>query len=137
MAKTSSSKQKDNRTTDRVEIVTLDAQNFDQFSHFCGRSAKYAEAYDNKSAWLQARFAEGMRYKLFRANERTVGFVEYIPGEYAWRGVAAQGYLFIHCFWVLGKNKGKGYGSRLLKACLKDAQQSGLAGVAVMTSFEH
>ncbi len=111
--------------------------NFDQFTHFCGRSAKYAEAYGNKSDWLQARFAEGMRYKLLQVNGRVAGFLEYIPGEYAWRGVSAGGYLFIHCFWVLGKNKGQGYGTRLLKACLKDAEQNGFAGVAVMTSFEH
>jgi ribosomal protein S18 acetylase RimI-like enzyme len=137
MAQASLSTHESDRDADRIEIVTLDASDLGQFRHFCGRSPKYAQAYENKRSWLQARFAEGMRYKLLRANGRTVGFLEYLPGECAWRGVAAEGYLFIHCFWVLGKNKGRGYGTRLLDDCLKDAQEHGFAGVAVLTSFEH
>lgn len=35
------------------------------------------------------------------------GFIEYLPGEHAWRAVHADGYLFIHCLWVVGKSKGK------------------------------
>ena len=58
-------------------------------------------------------------------------------GENAWRGVSAPGYLFIHCFWILGRNKGKGYGTKLLNACLRDARASGYFGVAVLTSYEH
>jgi len=40
--------------------------------------------------------------------------------------------MFIHCIWVVGKNKGHGYGSKLLQQCLNDAK--GMNGVAVMTS---
>lgn len=60
------------------------------------------------------------------------GFIEYIPGEYAWRGVDAKGYTFIHCIWVIGRHKNKGYGSKLLKACIQDSK--GTKGVAVLTS---
>ena len=41
--------------------------------------------------------------------------------------------MFIHCLWVVGKSKGKGYGSMLLEACLADAQRQGADGVAMVT----
>ena len=62
------------------------------------------------------------------------GFIEYIPGEYAWRAVRAKGYTFIHCLWVVGKSKGKGCGTFLLNECIKDAKNSGMHGVAMVTS---
>jgi hypothetical protein len=63
-----------------------------------------------------------------------VGFVEYIPGEVAWRAVDAAGYMIVHCLWVVGKGKKKGYGSRLLEECVQDARVSGMHGVAMVTS---
>jgi hypothetical protein len=63
-----------------------------------------------------------------------VGFVEYIPGEYAWRAVHSKDYLVIHCLWVVGKCKKKGYGTRLLDECIEHAQKIGKQGVAMVTS---
>jgi len=40
--------------------------------------------------------------------------------------------MVIHCIWVVEKNKKHGYGSSLLKECLKYAK--GMNGVAVVTS---
>jgi len=63
------------------------------------------------------------------------GFIEYAPGEYAWRAVDAKDYMFIHCIWITpNKYKDKGYGSRLVKECIKDAEKQGKTGVAVITS---
>lgn len=62
------------------------------------------------------------------------GFIEYIPGEYAWRAVQAEGYMLIHCLWIVGKSKGKGLSSFLLNECLKDAKATGMRGVAMVTS---
>ena len=62
------------------------------------------------------------------------GFIEYIPGEYAWRPVEASGYLFIHCLWVVGKSKGKGFAKLLLEECCADARRVGAQGVAMVTS---
>ncbi|MDX2437380.1 MAG: hypothetical protein QNL88_10050 [Acidobacteriota bacterium] len=41
--------------------------------------------------------------------------------------------MFIHCLWVVGKSKGKRYGSLLLETCLADAQRRGADGVAMVT----
>ena len=125
------------RESGRVRIVKLTAANFAEFRHFCCRSPKYLAYYNRKSAWLLERFDEGLEYRLLQVDGATAGFLETIPGEKAWRGVSAPGYLFIHCFWILGRNKGKGYGTKLLNACLRDARASGYVGVAVLTSYEH
>ena len=61
--------------------------------------------------------------------------IEYIPGEYAWRAVNAQGYMFIHCLMINKREfKGKGYGAKLLEHCIADAGKAKMLGVAVMTS---
>jgi L-amino acid N-acyltransferase YncA len=120
-----------------VEIITVDADNVDQYGFFCYKSKPKTEGYRRKLAWLEGRFAEGMKIKILYEGKRSVGFVEYIPGEYAWRAVDAAGYMVIHCLWVVGKGKRKGYGSRLLQECVKDARELGLRGVAMVTSSGH
>jgi hypothetical protein len=40
----------------------------------------------------------------------------------------------IHCIWVVGRAKKKGYGSLLLHECLRDAREMEMQGVAMVTS---
>jgi L-amino acid N-acyltransferase YncA len=120
-----------------LRIVTVDAENVDEEGFFCYKSKPKTEGYRRKLVWLRDRFAEGMRIKIVYEGKRSVGFVETIPGEYAWRAVEAAGYTVIHCLWVVGKGKKKGYGSCLLEECVKDARESGLHGVAMVTSSGH
>ena len=85
---------------------------------------------------MRRRFDEGLRYLLFRNEQgKPLGFLEYVPGEYAWRPVEAKGWLFVHCLWVypLGQKVG-GLGGRLIRACLDEARAAGAAGVAAMVS---
>jgi L-amino acid N-acyltransferase YncA len=117
------------------EIIAVDAGNVDRLGFFCYMSKPKAPGYRRKRAWLAARFDEGLRIKmLHETGGRTVGFIEYLPGEYAWRAVNAAGYLVIHCLWVVGQGKGKGHGTRLLQACLADARAEGWRGVAMVAS---
>ena len=95
-------------------------------------SKKKSEGYQRKLRWFKDRFAEGMRIKMLALPER--GFIEYIPGEHAWRAAHADGYLLIHCLWVVGKSKGKGFSSALLDACVADAKKQRMKGVAMVTS---
>jgi GNAT superfamily N-acetyltransferase len=116
-------------------IKNIDASNVGENGFFCYMSKPKSPGYRQKREWLEARFAEGMCIKiLHEVGGRDVGFIEYIPGEYAWRAVHAPEYLVIHCLWVVGKGKGKGYGSRLIQECLQDARAQGKAGVAILTS---
>jgi hypothetical protein len=45
--------------------------------------------------------------------------------------------MVIHCLWVVGKGKGKGYASRLIEECLADARTQKTRGVAMLTSDLH
>jgi GNAT superfamily N-acetyltransferase len=115
-----------------VEILDVNADNVDELGFFCYMSKRKSEGYQRKLAWVKERFAEGMRIKLLKLPDR--GFIEYMPGEKAWRGVNADGYLVIHCLWVVGKSKKQGHAKALLKACVDDARTSGMKGVAMVTS---
>ena len=92
--------------------------------------------FQSKVEWLQRRFTEGLRFLLFRDGEgRPLGFLEYVPGENAWRPVDARGWLFVHCLWVYprGQRVG-GLGSRLIQACLEEARRQRAIGVAAIVS---
>ena len=119
-----------------VIIIDIDKNNISQYPPKCFLNPKN-EGYQIKRAWLEKRFSEGLKIKqLYLEKERKcIGFIEYVPGEYAWRAVDAKGYMFIHCIWISpNKYKEKGYGSLLVKACIKDAKKEGMYGVVVVTS---
>jgi len=94
------------------------------------------QGYQPKVEWLQKRFAEGVRILLFRDEKgKPLAFIEYVPGEYAWRPVDANSWLFVHCLWVYPEGqKVGGLGSRLIRACVEEARQVGATGVAAMVS---
>jgi N-acetylglutamate synthase-like GNAT family acetyltransferase len=57
-----------------------------------------------------------------------------LPGEFSWRAVHADGYMLIHCFWVVGKSKGREFGAALLDECVAEAKRLKMKGVAMVTS---
>jgi hypothetical protein len=122
-------------------IVEIDKDNLDDYGLLCQKSKKSGEGYRNKVKWVKERFKEGLGIRLLLVNEGpkrgliSKGFIEYIPGEFAWRGIDAKGYMVIHCIWVVGWTRGHGYGAELLEQCENDSQ--GMNGVAVVTSDKH
>jgi len=117
-------------------IIDVDEKKIEQYPPVCFLNLKN-EGYLIKKDWLLKRFAEGLKIKLlyFEGDKKCFGFIEYIPGEYAWRAVDAEGYLFIHCIWITpNAMKQKGYGSLLVKECIEDAQKEDKLGAAVVTS---
>jgi ribosomal protein S18 acetylase RimI-like enzyme len=121
-----------------VTIITVDETTIAQYQKgpSCFLNPKN-EGYQIKREWLEKRFAEGLTIKVLYSKEeqKVVGFIEYVPGEKAWRAVDAKGYLFIHCLWVSpNKYKEKGHGSRLVNECITDAKKEDKYGVAVVTS---
>lgn len=114
------------------KIITVTKDNVDVEGFFCFMSQKKKPGYAQKLEWLKNRFDEGLVIKKLELPER--GFIEYIPGEFAWRSVNAIDFMVIHCIWVVGKSKGKGLGRVLLSECEKDAKSKGFKGVAVVVS---
>ncbi len=117
-----------------MKIIDVNEQNVTETGFFCRMSRKKTDGYQRKLSWLRARFSEGLKIKMLDLSEGGRGFIEYIPGEHAWRAVRADGYMIIHCLWVVGSSKGKGYAGMLLEECLADARKEGLKGVAMVTS---
>ena len=117
-----------------MRIIDVTAENVEETGFFCLMSRRKSEGWKRKLEWLRARFDEGLRIKILDLSEGGRGFIEYIPGEYAWRPVEASGYFFVHCLWVVGKSKGNGYAKLLLEECLADAKASGAQGIAMVTS---
>lgn len=119
-----------------VDIVEVNSENISEHGFFCVTNPKH-EGYKTKMEWLKERFSEGLKIKLLYlpGEKRAGGFIEYMPGEHTWRVVDADGYMVIHCIFIeKRKNKGKGYGSMLIKECIEDAENEGMKGVAVVTS---
>lgn len=115
----------------KIKIVNVTPENVSEYEPVCFLNPKNA-GYQIKREWLKKRFSEGMRIKLLYLEKegKLNGFIEYVPGEYAWRAVDAKGYMFIHCIWISpNKYKEKGYGSLLVKECIKDAKEEGKYGV--------
>ena len=117
-----------------IEIVDTNANNIQNYG-FCGYKTVKQEGYRRKVDWLKQRFPEGMKFKvLHSASQQSLGFIEYIPGEFTWRAVEANGYMVIHCIANFYRgNREKGYGSLLVEECLKDASKQNMYGAAVVT----
>jgi GNAT superfamily N-acetyltransferase len=119
----------------KVQVIDAAADTICRFG-FCGYKSTKQEGYRRKTEWLKKRFAEGMRFKILHSpDDGPVGFIEYMPGEFAWRPIEAPGYLVIHCLMISRREyKGHGYGELLVKHCIQDARRSKSRGVAVVTS---
>ena len=117
-----------------IGIVDTRADNICDHS-LCGYKSIKQEGYKRKTDWLKKRFKEGMKVKILHSpRDGSVGMIEYVPGEHAWRAVEAEGYMLIHCLFIIPKKlKGKGYGSLLVEECLKDSKKKKMHGVAVVT----
>lgn len=112
-----------NITIDNLEVEHLCCAIADK-KHQCGVAAK--------KQWLKDRLAEGHVFR--KLDEQGKVFIEYAPLETAWVPAVGEGYLYIHCLWVSGSFKGKGYGKQLLDFCLADAKAHGCAGVCVLSA---
>lgn len=120
-----------------LKIISIDRENLAEYPDLvCFINAKNS-AHALKTEWVEKRLSEGLRIKLLYlpGQKKAAGFMEYIPGENAWRAVSAKGYLFIHCIYIYpNSNKNKGFGSMLVSDCIEDAKRNHFKGVAVVAS---
>jgi len=120
---------------DKIKVVDAGPETIGEYG-ICGYSNRKHPGYRRKLDWLKRRFEEGLKIKmLLSEGSGAVGSIEYVPGEHAWRGIRAPGYMVIHCLFILKKAfKGKGYGSMLIEACEREAKDRKMHGVAVIAS---
>jgi len=114
-------------------LVDLDPANVETLP-CCGVKSLAHEGRCEKVRWMRTHFPKGLRAKvLLTPDKRQCGYVECLPGEYAWRAVDAPGYLFIHCVWTFYKRyQRRGLGGAMVQACVEQARQAGMHGVAAM-----
>lgn len=106
----------------------------DQHGCYCMRSMQKHSGYIKKVKWTEENFDQGLEYVQIKEGKKTLGFIEYAPGEQCWRVVHADGYMVIHCLWV--GVSGMGLGSQLVQLCVEEARQRKMKGVAVLTNAD-
>jgi hypothetical protein len=110
-----------------TEIATVTRDNLDDLGFFCYMSKRKSAGWKEKHDWVLGELEHDINIRMLKLPER--GFIEYTRSEYSMRPIAADGYYVIHCLWVVGKSKGKGNATLLLRECLSDAKKAGLADV--------
>jgi len=114
-------------------LIDVDAASFDTLP-CCGIKNPTHPGRQQKHCWLQANAKFGLRAKMLLAPDgQPSGYIEYLPGEFAWRGVESAGFMLIHCVWIFVKqHRRKGWGSVMVEACLDDARKAGMRGASAM-----
>lgn len=116
-------------------IVTVTPENLEDAGLFCVKDKK-SGGYKAKLKWYLQAFKNGLTIKIaVNPDGRQLGFIEYIPSEYAWRPILAESYLFIHCIMVYSKaDRNKDIGSTLIAICEKEANEQDKVGICAMSS---
>ena len=113
-----------------MEYIKVTKENLEQEHICCAISNNRDVQVSSKKAWLADRFDDGLVF--LKSVERGKCFIEYIPAEYAWNPIDAQGYMYIDCLWVSGSFKGHGYSNDLLGACMEDSREKGRKGLCIL-----
>ena len=118
-----------------TNIINVNPENVQEETLFCIKDLKNP-GFQCKRKWFKKRYKEGMRMKILKdADDKMLGFIEYVPALYAWRPVHAQNFMFIHCMYISAKkDRNKGYGSLLINESAIDAKAHNMAGICTMTS---
>lgn len=115
-----------------MELIRITHENLEK-EHICCAIANNKDCQVlSKKAWLEGRLDEGLVF--LKGNVRGKCFIEYIPAEYAWAPVVADGYMYIDCLWVSGQFKGHGYSTLLLDECIRDSKEKGKKGLVILSS---
>lgn len=112
-----------------MEFIRVTKENLEKEHICCAISGAEAQS---KKAWMQSRFDEGLVF--LKGNVRGKCFIEFIPAEYAWAPIRADGYMYINCLWVSGQLKGHGYSNSLLEQCIEISKEEGKKGLVILSS---
>jgi GNAT superfamily N-acetyltransferase len=112
---------------DVVSFCFRDPRKHENYSP--GDEERYREAWEKKRAYLERMMKREARAKIAYLKGNPVGFIEYYPIEICNLEVVGKDVMAIWCLDV--REKGRGIGSKLLKACLEDSRNLGRKGVIV------
>lgn len=115
-----------------MELIKITRDNLESEHICCAISNNKDCQVISKKAWLKDRLDEGCVF--LKCNVRGKCFIEYIPAEYAWVPIEADGYMYIDCLWVAGQFKRQGYSNLLLEECIRDSREKGKNGLVILSS---
>ena len=115
-----------------MDFVKLTHENIENEHICCAISDNKDIQVMSKKNWLKDRLDEGLVF--LKCDVRGKCFIEYIPAEFAWAPIEADGYMCINCLWVSGQFKGHGYSTLLLDKCIEDAEEKGKKGLVILSS---
>ena len=115
-----------------MEYIRVTEENLESEHICCAISNNRDIQVSSKKAWLKEQFENGLVF--LKSAERGKCFIEYIPAEYAWNPLDADGYMYIDCLWVSGSFKGHGYSTDLLEYCIHDSKEKGRKGLCILSS---
>ena len=120
---------------ENLKIIEVTPINAKAETLFCVKDVSNP-GFEHKRKWFEKRYDEGLRMKILKdAKGKMIGFIEYVPVEYAWRPIDATNFMFIHCMYVYSKHdRKKGYGSQLIGEAERDAKAQNMVGLCVMAS---
>ncbi|MBT8205374.1 MAG: GNAT family N-acetyltransferase [Eudoraea sp.] len=116
-------------------ICDITPENVEQETVFCIKNVK-SPGFQHKKKWFIKRYQKGLRIHILKGFDgKMAGFIEYLPGNVAWRPVNAESYMFIHCLFVYPKKyKNQGYGSALVQEAEAVARKAGYSGLCTLSS---
>ncbi len=112
-----------------MKIINVDKSNLNS-EHICCAISENDIRVQSKKSWMNEQFDNGLVFKKYDIRGKL--FIEYIPIENAFDPVIGNDYMYINCFWISGKYKGKGYANELLESCIEDAKGKGKRGLVVL-----
>lgn len=115
-----------------MDLIRVNNENIEAEHICCAISNNDDVQVKSKKSWLKEMFDNGLVF--LKCDVRGKCFIEYLPAEYAWVPVDADGYMFINCLWVSGKYKGMGYSNLLLEECIRDSKEKGKKGLVILSS---
>jgi len=78
-----------------IKIIDITPDNILEYG-VCGYKSLKKEGFPEKVAWLTENYPKGLRIKSILTEKDSIqGMIEYIPGEYCWKPVEANRYMFI------------------------------------------
>ena len=119
----------------KISIKQVTPANLSELGIFCLKNQK-DPGFAAKRDWFTKEFKNGLSINIAVGEDgKQLGFIEYMPSEFAWRPLKAKDYLFIQCLFIYPKkNKGKGVASSLIAEVIKKSKQDSKKGVATFAS---
>lgn len=117
------------------QYITLNNGNINKEHICCAISdKKHQVGVVEKKQWIKNELANGHTFTKLNVNGKV--FIEYTNIEKAWASVIGKNYFYIHCLWVSGSYKNKGYGKALIEKTIEHAKNQNKDGICIISSLK-